>query len=223
MSAMSTEASADAGNGFWAENDHQYLNVRWVDIGNVPRDIDIYAFTPAGELASFIHADSADILTPGSWMLNDVLRKQLGASEVQTERLKTLPWASFLSPNQVRLLILPPDSMPPLELFRYIRNLKRHHHQTARLEQAFWVKASMPLSMIAMILVSTPFVFGAPRARSAGQRITIGAGIGIVFTLTQQITGLVGMLLSLNPALTTTAPSILLIVLTHYLSRRAAV
>src|SRR5882724_7241085 len=36
MSRMSTEASIEDGNGFWAENDHQYLNVRYVDYGNVP-------------------------------------------------------------------------------------------------------------------------------------------------------------------------------------------
>src|ERR1700722_7345029 len=46
MSKMSTETSIENGNGFWAENDHQYLNVRWVDYGNVPRDITIYTFTP---------------------------------------------------------------------------------------------------------------------------------------------------------------------------------
>lgn len=48
MSKMSTETSIEDGNGFWAENDHQYLNVRYVDYGNVPRDIGIYTFSPPG-------------------------------------------------------------------------------------------------------------------------------------------------------------------------------
>jgi lipopolysaccharide export system permease protein len=222
MSAMASEASLNDSNGFWAQSDHQYLNVRWVDPGNVPRDIDIYGFSKNGELETFIHADSAKIQTPDTWLLSGVLRKQLLASEVKTERLDTLPWSSFLRPPQVQLLILPAESMPPIELYGYIRELKQHHHQAARLEQAFWTKVSMPLPMIAMILVSAPFVFGPPRARSAGQRITIGVGIGIVFTLFQQITSLVSLLLDLNPAFAAMAPSLLLIAATHYVYRRAA-
>ena len=223
MSKMSTETSIEDGNGFWAQNDHQYLSVRWVDYGNIPRDIDIYAFTGDGELLSFIHADRAKIESADMWLLSGVERTQLHAPGVQTERLSTLSWASFLRPHQVQLLILPPDSMPPIELYRYIRELKRQNHQAARLEQAFWTKVSIPLSMVAMVLVAIPFVFGPPRARSVGQRITIGAAVGIVFSLVQQITSLVSLLLDLNPALAAMAPSLLLMVFTYYLSRRATI
>jgi lipopolysaccharide export system permease protein len=223
MSKMSTETSIEDGNGFWAQNDHQYLNVRWVDYGNVPRDIDIYVFTGDGELKSFVHAERAKIVSADTWLLSGVVRTQLLTPEVQTEHLATLSWPSFLRPHQVQLLILPPDSMPPVELYRYIRALKRQNHQAARLEQAFWTKVSIPLSMAAMVLVSTPFVFGPPRARSAGQRITIGVAVGIVFSLTQQITSLVSLLLDLNPAFAAMAPSLLLMAFTYYLSRRPAI
>jgi lipopolysaccharide export system permease protein len=222
MSKMSTETSIEDGNGFWAENDHQYLNVRWVDYGNVPRDIGIYTFAADGELKSFTHADSATI-DDRNWRLNDVVRTQLLTPEVQTEHLATLPWPSFLSSHQVQLLILPPDSMPPLELYRYIHDLKRENHQAARLEQAFWTKVSIPLSMAAMVMVAVPFVFGPPRARSAGQRIAIGAAVGIVFSLTQQLTSLTGLLLDLSPAFAAMAPSALLLAFTFYLSRRASI
>ncbi len=223
MSKMSTETSIEDGNGFWAQNDHEYLNVRWVGYGNVPRDIDIYAFNGHGELQSFVHADSAKIESTDTWILNDVERTRLLLPDVQTEHLATLSWSSFLRPHQVQLLILPPDKMPPVELYRYIRELKRQNHQSARLEQAFWTKISIPLSMVAMVLVATPFVFGPPRARSAGQRITIGAAVGIVFSLTQQITSLVSLLLDLNPAVAAMAPSALLLGVTYYLNRRAAI
>jgi len=112
--------------------------------------------------------------------------------------------------------------MPPIELYRYIRDLKREGQQVARLEQAFWTKVSIPLSMAAMVLVATPFVFGPPRARSAGQRITIGAAVGIVFSLIQQLSSLIGLLLDLNPAFAALSPSALLLAFTYYLARRAA-
>jgi lipopolysaccharide export system permease protein len=221
MSKMSTETSIEDGNGFWAEADHQYLNVRYVDYGNVPRDIDLYSFTDDGELKSVIHADSARIEPAGTWQLKGVVRTDLGGQEVRTEHLDTLPWASFLRPHQVQLLILPPDSMPPIELFRYLHALRQQNHQVARLEQAFWSKVAIPLSMAAMVIVATPFVFGPPRARSGGQRITIGVAVGIVFSLAQQIIGLLGQLLDLSPAVSALTPAALLLAFTYYLSRRA--
>ena len=223
MSRLSTETTIEDGNGFWAESDHQYLNVRWVDYGNVPRDIDIYAFAEDGALKSFIHADSATIESKVSWLLKGVVRTRLQTPDVETEHLPSLHWDTFLRPHQVQLLILPPDSMPPLELYRYVRQMKRQNHQVARLEQAFWTKVSIPLSMVAMVLVAVPFVFGPPRARSAGQRITIGAGVGIVFSLTQQIVSLGGLLLDLNPAVGAMAPSLMLMAFSYYLARRAAI
>jgi lipopolysaccharide export system permease protein len=45
--------------------------------------------------------------------------------------------------------------------------------------------------------------------------------IGIVFSLVQQITTYLGLLLNLNPALTATVPSVLLMALALYLFRRA--
>jgi lipopolysaccharide export system permease protein len=223
MSKMSVDATIENGNGFWAQGNSQYLNVRWVDLKDEPRDLDIYDFGNAGELKGFIHADKAKVASDHVWQLRDVTRTLLVDGEEHTERMATLDWPSFLSPRQVRLLILPPDSMPPVELFRYIHALKEDNHQAARLEQAFWTKVGIPLSMAAMVLIATPFVFGPPRARTGGQRLAIGMAIGIVFSLTQQITSLVGLLLNLSPLLAAIAPSLLLIAATQYLSRRAAV
>jgi lipopolysaccharide export system permease protein len=223
MSKMSVGATIENGNGFWAENNRQYLNVRWVDFGNVLRDIEIYGFGDTGELKSFIHADSATVESADAWQLKDVTRTSLVDGKALTEHLASLPWPSFLGPRQVQLLILPPDSMPPVELFRYIHTLKQENQQAARLEQAFWSKVGIPLSMAAMVLIATPFVFGPPRARSGGQRLAIGTAIGIVFSLAQQLTSLVGLLLDLSPMLAAIAPSLLLIAATQYLSRRMAV
>jgi lipopolysaccharide export system permease protein len=222
MSKMSVGAAIENGNGFWAQDNGQYLNVRWVDLKDQPRDLDIYDFGSGGELTGFIHAEKAKVAAGDAWQLRDVTRTVLVDGEAHSERMAQLNWPSFLSPKQVQLLILPPDSMPPVELFRYIHALKQDNQQAARLEQAFWTKVGIPLSMAAMVLVAVPFVFGPPRARTGGQRLAIGTAIGIIFSLTQQITSLVGLLLDMSPLLAAIAPSLLLIAATQYYARRAA-
>ncbi len=222
-SRLSTAEAVRSGNSFWAEGDHQYLNVRRFANGNVPSDIYLYEFAASGELKRLIQADRADVRPDGTWLLEGVSRKQFSGTRIETDRLASLPWHPFLRPRQASLLILPPESMQPIELYQYVRELERRHQPAARFAQELWAKIDIPLAMAAMIMIAVPFVFGPLRTQSTGQRMMIGAMIGIVFSLVQQITTYLGLLLNLSPALTATMPSFLLMFLALYLFRRAAV
>lgn len=206
---------------FWARGDHEYLNVQRFDSAASAEDIDIYAFADDGSLTSFVHAERADIDPDGTWSLHDVVQKRADGAEFVTEHLDTLNWTSFVSTAQVRFLMLPPEAMPPIALYRYVRELARRHEQAIRYDQELWRKISIPLSIVAMILITGPFVFGPPRAQSTGRQMTIGAIFGIVFSLCQQIAGHLGLLLDLNPMVASLAPSLLLIALSLHLFRRA--
>jgi lipopolysaccharide export system permease protein len=220
-SRLSSAEALRSTDSFWAQGEHQYLNVRRFTHGDVPSDIYLYEFAPTGELKTVVQADRADVRPDGTWLLEGVSRKRFSGTGIETDRLATLAWHPFLRPRQASLLILPPESMQPIELYQYVRELERRHEPPARYAQELWAKIDIPLAMAAMILIAVPFVFGSLRTRSTGQRVLIGAMIGIVFSLVQQITTYLGLLLNLSPALTATMPSFLLMALALYLFRRA--
>jgi len=220
-SRLATLDAVRGSNSFWAAGDHQFLNVRRFAEVNVPGDIYLYEFSAAGDVRDVIHADRAEVRPDGTWLFESVSRKRFSDTQIDTERLETLVWHSFLRPAQVSLLTLPADSMRPLDLYRYVRDLESRQQPTARYAQALWEKLNMPLSMAAMILIAIPFAFGSLRTRGMGQRVMIGAMIGIVFTLVQQITSHLALLLNVSPALAATAPSIALMAVASYLYRRA--
>ena len=219
-SRLSSSEAVRSGNSFWAAGDHQFLNVRRFDNGNIPSDIYLYEFAANGELLEFIQADHAEVRPDGTWLLEDVSAKRFRGNRIETDRLASLPWHPFLRPRQASLLILPPESMQPIELYQYVRELERRHQPAARFAQDLWAKIDIPLAMAAMIMIAVPFVFGQLRTQSTGQRMMIGAMIGIVFSLVQQITTYLGLLLNLSPVLTATMPSFLLMFLALYLFRR---
>jgi len=208
-------------NSFWVAGNREYLNVRNFASGNFPRDIDIYTFAPGGELRTFIHAASAEVHPDATWLLRDVLQKRYMTNGVATEHLDSLAWHSFLRAQQVGLLILPPESMQPIGLYQYVRDLERRHAPAARYAQELWAKIDIPIAMAAMILIAVPFVLGPLRTHGTGQRIVIGALIGIVFSLVQQLASYLGQLSNVDPAFTATAPSLLTIAIALYLFRRA--
>jgi lipopolysaccharide export system permease protein len=224
--AQRTSALAESDNvrnedSFWAQGDHEYLNVQRFDSADTATGIDIYNFGDDGALESYIHADSALINPDGIWQLAGVRRKHIVDSGFQTEHLDHFAWHSFMPPSQIQLLMLPPETMPPIALYHYVRELEDSHQQAIRYEQELWRKLGIPLSMVAMIMIAAPFVFGPPRSQNTGQQITIGAVFGIVFSLAQQIVGHLDLLLDLNPAATAIGPSLVLIGLSIYLFRRA--
>jgi lipopolysaccharide export system permease protein len=219
--ALAESDSVRSDNSFWVQGDHQYLNVQRFDKTDTATGIDIYDFNDDGSLDSFVHADHAKIGSDGTWQLTGVLRKHIVESAFETEHLDTLAWHSFMSPDQIRLLMLPPQTMPPIALYRYVRELEQGHQQAIRYQQELWRKLGIPLSMVAMVMIAAPFVFGPPRSQNTGQQITIGAVFGIVFSLAQQIVGHLDLLLDLNPAATALGPSLVLIGLAVYLFRRA--
>ncbi len=224
LSRLSSESvpfrSAD---GFWAHSDLQYLNVREFEHGNLPRNIYVYTFAADGQLRTLIHAQSAEVRPDGNWLLTGVLVKRFTDTGMEAGKETSLFWHSFLRPQQVPLLILPPESMPPVALYEYVHDLERRHQPAARYAETLWAKIDLPLAIAAMIMISVPFVLGPLRTHGTGQRIMVGAMIGIVFSLVQQITSYLGLLLALNPALMATLPSLVLMALASHLIRRAFV
>jgi lipopolysaccharide export system permease protein len=217
-------ASLDAVRGsdsFWAAGDHQFLNVRRFTDANIPVDIYLYEFSSSGAVQGVIQAARAEVRPDGTWLLERVSRKRFSGTQIDTEQLATFLWHSFLRPAQVSLLTLPAESMRPLDLYRYVRDLERRHQPAARYARELWAKMNLPLAMVAMTLIAVPFAFGSLRTRGMGQRMMIGTMIGIVFTLVEQITSYLGALLNVSPAFTAMTPSIVLAALGVYLFRRA--
>lgn len=206
---------------FWAYGDRQYLHVEHFERRDIPTDIDVYEFNADGTLAEYLDADRADLLPDGRWLLVNVIRKRLLGGGFQTQRLATLDWQPFLSVRQTQLLRLPPDSMPPIGLYRYIRSLQERHLEALQYQQEFWMKVDVPLSVLAMVFISFVFVFRPSRTQNAGAQIAIGAGFGVVCSLAQEIAGNLNLVLDLNPAVAALTPSVLLMLLATSLFRRA--
>ncbi len=218
-SALATSLTNGRESGFWTRHGRQYLNVERFERGNVPVGIDLYSFRADGDLESVIEADRATIGPDGTWTLANVSRRRVTEWKIETDHLPTLAWRSFISPGQIRFLIVPLASVAPTTLFRHIRSLPADQ-KVRRDEQVLWTEASLPLVLVAMIMAATPFVFGSPRSQNSGQHLARGVGVGMVFSLGQQILSRLGLLLGLSPALVAVVPPLLVIGLAIALLRR---
>ena len=65
-----------------------------------------------------------------------------------------------------------------------------------------------------MPILSLAFVFGSLRTGGAGGRLMIGVGIGLAYYLVNEMLANSGQVFNLNPALTTSLPTMALVLVT---------
>jgi len=208
-------------SGFWARNGPVFIHVRKIRRGGLPVDVDIFEWDQEGRLRVFTHARKAHITEENRWVLTDIEQRTITDGGVASRSLQTLTLDSFLSAEQMAIQEFPPETLSPSDLYQYIRTLQEQGQNADQYELVFWQKVTTPLSTGAMVLLSLTFVFGPIRGNTAGFRIMVGSIVGIVVHFLNQILGHLGLLFSLNLALSTMIPVAAILCLALWLLSRA--
>ena len=210
-------AASDNDESFWTRTGSAVIHVEAVLYGRSPRNIEIYELDQQGIVNRLIEAGSADVIGSGKWLLRDVRSNDLTGERVREQRMETLQWHSDLSAEQISQLLMPIDALAPGNLFQYIRYLEDNRMDAHQYRLILWQQVGVPISILAMCMLGVPFVMGSTRTISAGQRVAIGGGIGILFYLGEQITSHLAALFDLSPAPAALAPDFTLLVIAVFL------
>jgi lipopolysaccharide export system permease protein len=207
-------------NGFWFRDDFQYIKVQNIRFGKMLEGIDIYQFNDQGQLLSSTHAQEAHLHNTQQWMLKNIHQNIIGKQGVSVHHLDTLLWDSQLSSEELNVLVVPPETLPPSDLYDFIRYLEKSGKNSNRYELIFWEKVGRPLTTGAMVFLAIPFVFGPLRTATMGKRILIGSGVGLTIYFISQILGQMGLLWEIRPSVTTMAPILCTLMASVVLWRR---
>ncbi|MBI1731818.1 MAG: LPS export ABC transporter permease LptG [Gammaproteobacteria bacterium] len=205
--AQSTELGS--GLGIWIRDNRRVLRIGSMGSRDEPNDVEIMTFDAQGRMVEHLRSPHAEIVDAGLWSLNRVTRKRIDGGSVITEQLAELPWQPFLSPEQIATLLRPPESLSPTQLRELVAYLKTTGQEFAAYELALWRKAGGAVMLIAMLLLSTPFVFGFLHG-GLGKRLVFAAVTGVGVYLLDQIVSNAGLLLELSPAFVALGPGVLL-------------
>jgi lipopolysaccharide export system permease protein len=210
-SLQGTEQGGGNTQDFWTRNESYFIHVNKVEFDRTLIDVEIYAADEQGHLSQLIQAASADFAGNGTWLLSDVLLSELKQSEVRETSLGSVQWQDLLSAEQASVLMLPLQALAPNDLVRTIAHLRRNQLDTHEYEIVLWQQISLLPGLLAMALLSLPFLLGSVRAVSASQRIMIGGLIGIGFYLVQQLSGHLAGILGISPLPLIMTPPFLLL------------
>jgi lipopolysaccharide export system permease protein len=208
--------------GTWIHQGNRFINIRNKHEGQTLTDIHVFEFDPGKQqLKLYLHADQAEMKNRQQWLYKNLIVKNYQDKDVVTRHDAEQIRESYLTEKQLRVMEQPINSLSPTGLYQYLKYLRASEQATERFEMVFWQKATLPITVIIMMLCSFPFVFGSLRSSSAGKRIILATITGFAFHLFSQSTINLGLMLDLNPLLTTLTPIIAFPLLAAALMRRA--
>lgn len=219
--ALSEAEMARVDQGFWIYHGNRFIHINRVDHGRIPMDVDILELDGEQRVSRFIQAGQANLGDPNRWLLKDVSVKDLGGATVTHEQIPQMHWESLMTPEQIGLLELLPETMSTRQLYAYVRYLRGAGQKTDRSELSLWQKLTLPLSVVVMVLLAIPAAFGTPRSTSVEKRVIAAVAAGLVFQIANQVMVNSGLVLQLPPALTTLATPVVAAIIALVLLSRA--
>ena len=217
--ALSERISLKTRSGFWARDGDNFIHVREILADSQLADISIYEFDRQNRLQTITHARTASY-QQNKWQLQDIQYSKVSDSGIVIQHQPSAEWGSLLSPAVLGVVAVKPDKLSLLGLRKYIDYLHDNNLNAERYELAFWKKIMQPLGTGVMVFLAIPFIFGTLRSVGVGQRIMVGALLGIAFYLFNQTFGYVGLVYGMNPIVSAVLPPALFLGLGLLLMRR---
>jgi lipopolysaccharide export system permease protein len=216
--ALSENITLKTRYGFWIRDGNSYVNIRRVLPGNRIEDIYFYDFDNNYNLISSFHAESAEYLDD-QWMMKDINESLVSDEKVESRYFNKAAWNSLINPEIINVVTVKPQYLTMLGLANYINYLNQNAQDAQLYEQALWIKMVKPFSIVAMIIMAIPLVQGRSRDIAVDQRVFIGAMVGILFHISNQISQNLGIVYQIPAEISVTAPTIILVMIILYLLR----
>ncbi|HTJ95347.1 MAG TPA: LPS export ABC transporter permease LptG [Pararobbsia sp.] len=234
LEALGSAVSSTFRSGVWVKdtltNDGEGHPVtRFVNVGELLPDttitkVRIYEFDSNLHLTDVRTAERGRFQAPDHWALEDVSETKIepvvantsspndALNPVYRSLLTHSPHyllRSQLTPQILSVLLVSPDRMSMVNLYKYIQHLQENHQDTQRYNVALWNKLLYPFAILVMLVLSLPFAYLHTRAGVVGIKVFGGIMLGMSFQLVNTLFSHVGTLNTWPAVTTAAAPSLL--------------
>lgn len=219
--AMSNKLTMQGKSGLWARDGGSFVNVREILPGDRLGQIFIFERSADYRIKRLLRAKTA-VYRKGQWLLREVVSSEIGDGVVKSQNFKELPWQTQLSPDLLNVVTVKANTLSIWGLYQYLKYLRENGLDASVYEQTLWGKLMAPLVTAVMVFLAIPFVFGPLRSVGVGQRVMVGALVGIGFHIINQMFSYLGIVFGLNAILSASLPVLLAFIAGYLLLRRVS-
>jgi lipopolysaccharide export system permease protein len=216
INATDSSLSQEFRSGFWIKDGNNFVNIENVMPDATLREVHIYEFDSTFSLRTITNAKTG-IFHDGQWKLENISQTIFNDDSIRTNSILKGNWKSLIRPEMMNVLIISPEKMSTLNLFRFISYLKNNNQKTNRYEVALWEKIIHPITPIVMLIFAVPFGFLQERSGGKFLKIFIGISAGIAYQIFNTMIRHVGLLNDWPPYLSALIPTSLFLAAGIYL------
>ncbi|MGL5949777.1 MAG: LPS export ABC transporter permease LptG [Aeromonas sp.] len=207
--AMSEGRLTISAYGVWARDGDHFVNINGVRKDGALTGVTLYRFSRNQELEEVVQA-SEGRFAQDHWQLSQVTLTQFtDPNQIQTQSQTDYAWRSDLTPKQLGVVSIDPENLSVSGLRDYIAYLDANKQEAGRYQLELWRKVLAPLSVVAMILLASSFIFGPLRSVSMGARMLMGIMTGFAVYVSDRVFGPISLVYAVPPILAAVAPSLL--------------
>lgn len=219
VKALHGQISLNTDYGLWARDGDTYIHVKRVENDGKLIGITLYQFNQSNFIERQIIAKEATF-SGEHWLLKSVKEVIHQGDDFKVIQHNQIPWKTLLDLDTVKIVAIPPDLLSVWKLNSYIKYLKNNDLEYAKYELIYWTKLFGPLTILAMVLLAVPFVFGSVRQVSIGKQVLLGFLVGVSFYLVSRLIGQVSLVYGVPAILSAILPTLLVISITLWSYRR---
>ncbi|MDG2004210.1 MAG: LPS export ABC transporter permease LptG [Novosphingobium sp.] len=160
----------------------------------------------AGIVVEQLRSPRATFVNPG-WRLEKPVR--FNAETTTTSNLSSITVAREITPAQIELSKVDPDTQSLFELSESIEAMREAGRRTSKLDAAWWHKISGPLSAMLMPLLGAVAAFGLARSGQLLIRAVLGMALGFAYFVVDNAALAMGNFGGYSPFVAAWAPFIL--------------
>ncbi len=208
MRAKSSLIGQELKSGLWFKDERAFINVREARQDNALTGVRIYEFDANYKLSLARAAERGEYRGGGVWRLFGVAQTRLTPEGPKVDKLAEVDWQTALTPDLLNVLIVAPERMSALRLYRYTEHLAGNRQKTERYEIAMWKKLIYPIATLVMMALALPFAYMHARAGLVGVKVFLGVMLGIFFHMLNSLFSHIGLLKSWPPFTSAVLPSV---------------
>ncbi len=207
LRAKSSLIGQELKSGLWFKDERSFINIREARRDNALNGVRIYEFDAQYRLVRALAAERGEYRGEGIWRLFGVAQTKLTDDGPRVEKFAEFDWRTALTPDLLNVLIVAPERMSALRLYKYTEHLAGNKQKTERYEIAMWKKLVYPIATLVMMALALPFAYMHARAGLVGIKVFLGIMLGIAFHMLNSLFSHIGLLQNWPPFASAVAPS----------------
>jgi len=216
INSTASVVSQEFKSGFWIKDGNNFVNIENVLPDASLEDINIYEFDSNFNLRTISKAKRGQFID-GEWKLEAITQKIINEKNIGTIEIDKGSWKSLMRPEMINALIISPEKMSTINLFKFINYLKQNNQKSTKYEVALWEKIIYPIMPIIMIIFAVPFGFFQERSGGKFFKMFIGIIAGICYQIFNTMIRHLSLLYDWQPFLSALIPTLIFLSIGMYM------